>query len=88
MHEGKPIFSEKITSLVSAQLWFSFSFYLEIVIQPVNSTEQSMQLVWHLAGLRLQLTFQVKVSSYTIKTEADHEEIAKGNSQLADWFQD
>lgn len=67
MLEGKPIISEKITSSVSAQLWFGFSFYLEIVMQPVNRTEQSVQLVCHLAGFRLQLTFQIKKSSYTIK---------------------
>lgn len=67
MLEGKPIISEKITSSVSAQLWFGFSFYLEIVMQPVNCTEQSVQLVCHLAAFRLQLTFQIKKSSYTIK---------------------
>lgn len=67
MLEGKPLISEKITSSVSAQLWFGFSFYLEIAMQPVNCTEQSVQLVCHLAGFRLQLTFQIKKSSYTIK---------------------
>lgn len=67
MLEGKPVISEKITSSVSAQLWFGFSFYLEIVAQPVNCTEQSVQLVCHLAGFRLQLTFQIKKSSCTIK---------------------
>lgn len=67
MLEGKPIISEKIRSSVSAQLWFGFSFYLDIAMQPVNCTEQSVQLVCHLAGFRLQLTFQIKKSSYTIK---------------------
>lgn len=80
MLEGKPIISEKITSSVSAQQWFGFSFYLEIVLQPVNCTEQSVQLVCHLAGFRLQLTFQIKKFSYTIKIVLV-KRLTRGNSK-------
>lgn len=80
MLEGKPIISEKIKSSVSAQLIFGFSFYLEIVMQPVNCTEQSVQLVCHLAGFRLQLTFQIKKSSYTIKIVLV-KRLTRGNSK-------
>lgn len=80
MLEGKPIIPEKITSSVSAQLWFGFSFYLEIVLQPANCTEQSVQPVCHLAGFRLQLTFQIKKFSSTIKI-AFVKRLTKGNSK-------
>lgn len=56
LHEDNPIFSEKTTSSVSAQLLFHFSFYLDI-IQTVDSSKRSTQLACHLAGLRLQPTY-------------------------------
>lgn len=61
-------FSQKRSHLY-CQLWFSFSFYLEIVIQAVNSTEQK-----HAAGVpfgRPEAPTNISskiVSSYTIKT--------------------
>lgn len=77
-NQGQSVVSsvrKRISPFSQKRLHLQCHFFQDLVshftlrlIQTIDSTKQSVQLARYLPGLRLQLTFRVKVSLYIIKS--------------------